>query len=270
MNAVQSKSSSLPETSRARAYDEFGDRRNPSILFLHGIFLGREIWLPHARALAQRYHVVTLDLPGHGALERVPFSNAVVGEILDETIENVCGSPPLIVGYSLGGFIAMQYAARRPERTSGLVLCGCMIDFEGWKYWPYGATSRLSELMPDPLFDAFVNLGLHVTLPSAWASLVQRIPFNREVVTSINRIAASSRNSELIRDYRKPVLFLNGEYDLLFRIDEKRYLRALPQAELRVIRGVDHTVPMRRAQEFATAVGDFANRVFAATPAERL
>jgi pimeloyl-ACP methyl ester carboxylesterase len=234
---------------------------------LHGIRLGREIWTPHARALASKYHVVTVDLPGHGSLIDVPFTHAKIGELLDRTIEDVCGSPPLIVGYSLGGFVAMTYASRRPELTSGLVLSGCMVDFEGWKFWPYDVSTRLSELMPGPMLDALLTLSIHVTLPPSWASLVSRIPFNREVITYTNRLAAHSRNSERIAGYRKPVLFLNAEYDFVFRIDEKRYHHALPQAELRVVRGTDHTMPMRRAQEFTKAVGDFANRVFSETPA---
>jgi pimeloyl-ACP methyl ester carboxylesterase len=224
-----------------RAYAEYGDRRNPAILFLHGIRLGSEIWKPHAQLLASRFHVITLDLPGHGVLAGMPFTQATIGTLLDDTIEATCDAPPVIVGYSLGGFVAMRYASRRPERTSGLVLAGCMIDFESWKYWPYGVSSRLTELMPDPVFDALIWTSLHVTLGS-WASLVAKIPFNREVITQVNRLAANTRNSDLMRTYRKPVLFLNGEYDLLFRVDEKRYLRALPQA-----------------------VGDFAERVFAAT-----
>jgi pimeloyl-ACP methyl ester carboxylesterase len=250
-----------------KAYDEFGDRRNPTILFLHGIHLGRQIWIEHARILAPRYHIVTLDLPGHGAMTHVPFTMPALDEVLEQTITEVCGSPPLIVGYSLGGFVAMQYASQRPDRTSGLVLSGCMIDFVGWKYWPFGVTSRLSALTPEPVLDALMVAALYMSLPRSWASLVSRIPFNRDVVEQINRIAASRRSSDEIASYRKPVLFLNGEYDVVFRIDEPRYRQALPQAESRVIHGVDHTMPMRRVQEFASAVGDFANRVFAAAPA---
>ena len=253
-----------------QAHAEFGDRRNPAILFLHGIRLGRDIWNEHAQALASRYHVVTLDLPGHGSLASVPFTQATIGTLLDRTIEDVCESPPLIVGYSLGGFVTMQYATRRPERTSGLVLAGCTLDFEGWKYWPYEMSARISESMPGPLFDTLLNLGVHATLPPQWASLVERIPFNREVISHTNKIAANMRFSELLPAYPKPVLFLNGEHDMVFRLDERRFAEAMPDAELRVIRGVDHTAPMRRAQEFTRIVGDFADRVFATTASGRL
>ncbi len=245
------------------AYAEYGDRRNPAILFLHGIRLGREIWASHARQLSARFHVVTLDLPGHGTLARVPFTQATVGELLDRTIDDVCTQPPLIVGYSLGGLVAMQYATRRPERTSGLLLAGCTLDFEGWKSWPYEAGARFAELIPAPVFDALLGAGVHLTLPYPWAQLVTRIPFNRDVLSRTSRIAPSMRFSETISAYRKPVQFVNGEYDVVFRMDERRYLQAVPQARLHVIRGADHTAPLRRAQEFVTVVSDFAGSVYA-------
>src|ERR1700729_4230403 len=83
----------------APAHTEYGDRRNPTILFLHGIRLGRDIWAQHARMLVDRYHVLALDLPGHGSLQRVPFADATVGKLLDDTIAQHCAAPPLIVGY---------------------------------------------------------------------------------------------------------------------------------------------------------------------------
>jgi pimeloyl-ACP methyl ester carboxylesterase len=245
------------------AHAEYGDRRNPAILFLHGIRLGRDIWVEHARALASRYHVVTLDLPGHGVLADVPFTQATIGELLDRTIATVCASPPLVVGYSLGGFVTMQYATRRLERTSGLVLAGCTLDFEGWKYWPYEVSSRLSECMPEPIFDALMRLGLYVSLPPSWAHLIGRIPFNREVIANTNKVAANTRFSEVLPVYKKPVMFVNGEFDMVFRLDERRFVQAMPDAQLRIIRGVDHSAPMRRVQEFTGIVGDFADRVFA-------
>lgn len=246
-----------------RAYTEYGDRRNPSILFLHGIRLGRDIWAPHASVLSARYHVVACDLPGHGTLEAVPFTQATVGALLDRTIEELCERPPLVVGYSLGGFVAMSYAARRPERTTALVLSGCSLDFEGWKHWPYEVGARLADLMPSPWFDALIDVSLHLTLPRPWADLIARIPFNRDVISRTNRVSSGINFIQTIASYRKPVLFLNGEYDLIFRMDERRYLQALPQARLQIIRGVDHSAPMRNAKEFTAAVGDFARHVFA-------
>lgn len=58
------------------------------------------------------------------------------------------------------------------------------------------------------------------------------------------------------------MLIVNGSYDLFFRLDEKRFLHRLPQARLRLMRGTDHTGPLRRSGEFASIVEAFAAMVF--------
>jgi pimeloyl-ACP methyl ester carboxylesterase len=243
---------------------EYGDASQPSIVLLHGIRLGREIWEPHARVLAQRYHVVTFDLPGHGALSDIAFEGQTVDELMDEATSSVCASPPLIVGYSLGGYVAIDFASRRPERTRGLLLAGCTIDFESWKRWPYEAGARFTQLVPGPWLDKLFDLTLYLTLPPAWARLVSGIPFDPRVIPSTYAIAISnSRFSEKLTRYKRPVLIVNGEYDVVFRLDERRFLTRIPHAQLRVMRHADHTAPMRRFGEFTSIIREFADDVFA-------
>jgi len=247
------------------AISEFGDRSSPPILFLHGIRLGREIWTPHARALASRYHVVTSDLPGHGVLAGTAFTDSNVSALLDRILDEVVTQPPLIVGYSLGGFVAMRFAASSPERTAALLLAGCTIDFEGWKWWPYGIAVRLTEMLPAPWFEAVMHASLMLSLPRRWVDVVEAIPFDREVFTQTSAIVREQKHAlDDIAGYQKPVLIVNGEYDVAFRSDERRYLHRLPQARLRIIRGVDHTGPLRRVEEFTSIVDVFAQKVFAA------
>lgn len=213
--------------------------------------------------LASKYHVVTLDLPGHGALAHTDFSETTVRQVMDDAIDNVCASPPLVVGYSLGGYVSMEYAARNPEKTTGLVLAGCAMDYEGWRRWPYEMSVRLSEAVPQQWLDAFFHLTLRATLPKPLAEVVERIPFNRSVFRNTATIAGSNeRFSDILATYRKPVLFVQGEYDMVFRMDEKRFLSLLPQARLRVIPHADHTAPLRKVKEFSDIVADFAARTF--------
>ncbi len=248
-----------------RAYAEYGDRRNPAILFLHGIRLGRDIWTRHARALVDRYHVVAADLPGHGALARVPFEPGAVRALLDELTGEVCAQPPLIVGYSLGGYVAMEYAATHPDRTRALLLAGCTLDFVGWKHWPYEAGARFITALPTPLRERFLHVTLRATLPRAWAEVVERIPFDPQVLNDTKLISRGARFSDTVAAYRGPTLIVNGEYDLVFRMDERRFLNRLPQARLRIIRRSDHTAPLVRAEEFTALVREFADRVTAAS-----
>jgi pimeloyl-ACP methyl ester carboxylesterase len=131
----------------SKGRSSFGDPSRPSILFLHGIRLGRAIWDHHVLALAQRYNVVTLDLPGHGALTGVPFTAENLDAQLDEALGTMA-APPLIVGYSLGGYVAMSYAARFPGSTRALLLADCTLDFDRWKMWPLDASFGFMQMLP--------------------------------------------------------------------------------------------------------------------------
>jgi pimeloyl-ACP methyl ester carboxylesterase len=247
----------------SKGRSSFGDPSRPSILFLHGIRLGRAIWDQHVLALSQRYHVVTLDLPGHGALTGVPFTAENLDAQLDEALATMA-TPPLIVGYSLGGYVAMSYAARFPGRTRALLLADCTLDFDRWKMWPLDASFGFMQMLPRPMLDAFLHTTLYMALPPRYAEIVRRIPFDSDVLSRVNAIAANAaRLSDAIASYREPVLIVNGEYDVAFRTDERRYLHRLPQARLRLMHGVDHAAPMRRVAEFCTIVDEFAQQVFA-------
>lgn len=213
--------------------------------------------------LAPKYHVVTVDLPGHGVLADVEFTADSVRAVMDEAIENACASPPLVVGYSLGGYVSMEFAANHPEKTAGLVLAGCAMDYEGWRRWPYEMSVRLTETLPQPWLDAFFRLSLRASLPKRVADVVEGIPFNPSVFRNSATMAQSNKRfSDLLATYRKPVLFLQGEYDVVFRMDEKRFLSAVPQARLRVIPHADHTAPLHKVDAFASIVGEFAAQVF--------
>jgi pimeloyl-ACP methyl ester carboxylesterase len=241
----------------------YGDPRNPPIFFLHGIRLGAEIWNAHAQLLEHRYYVVTLDLPGHGKAAAIPFTEENVRTTLAAAIAEFAAQPPLVVGYSLGGFVAMRHAARFPEQTAGLLLADCTLDFEGWKSWPYRAGVALTLMLPGFWQDALIHAALVATLPRTWREIVASIPFNRDVLERTSAMTASSRGALAeIASYRKPVLIVNGEYDFAFRVDEREFLRRLPQAQLRIMRGVDHTAPLRHSREFASIVEQFARRVF--------
>jgi pimeloyl-ACP methyl ester carboxylesterase len=247
----------------SKGRSSFGDPSRPSIVFLHGIRLGRAIWDQHALALSQRYHVVTLDLPGHGALTGVPFTIENLDAQLDEALATLA-SPPLIVGYSLGGYVAMSYATRFPERTQALLLADCTMDFDRWKMWPIDASFGFMQWLPRPMLDAFLHTTLYMALPPRYAEIVRRIPFDSDVLTRVNGIASNvTRLSDTVASYRKPVLIVNGEFDVAFRTDERRYLHRLPQARLRIMHGVDHAAPMRKVAEFCTIIDEFARQVFA-------
>ena len=240
----------------------YGERGRPPILFLHGLRLGKAIWERHAAALADRYYVVAIDLPGHGGRVNEPFDRAHVNAALEAALE-ACAAPPLVVGYSLGGFVAVPYFSQHLEASRALLLAGATYDFDGWKRLPFRLMAQAMGAIPGPLYQSIASLSLRGVVGDEWAREIERIPFDPRVLDSTSEMAVRGmRQSDTIAAYDRPLLVVNGEYDLIFRSDESRYLRNAPNARREIIAGSDHAAPLRESARFTAIVRAFADEIF--------
>lgn len=108
------------------AWRTWGTPDRPPLLLLHG-FTGRaEFWAPLAETWAEGWFVMAPDLPGHGAsgIPEPGYGLAEAAETLAETLRAEGRGPVTVMGYSLGGRLALHLAAAHPELVSRLVLIG--------------------------------------------------------------------------------------------------------------------------------------------------
>ncbi len=100
-------------------------RSTPDIVLLHGFGASKEDWIPFAAYLTGTYHVVAIDLPGHG--ESVKDFNLHYGimdqvRYLHEILDHLKISKCSLAGNSMGGEIAAMYAATYPNQVTTLLL----------------------------------------------------------------------------------------------------------------------------------------------------
>ncbi|HEU4412378.1 MAG TPA: alpha/beta fold hydrolase [Polyangiaceae bacterium] len=96
------------------------------VVFLHGIASSASSFgtvLGRLRGRVPR--IVALDAPGHGFSDapRAPLSPELYFESVAEALDAIIDEPALLVGNSLGGAMALRYAAERPENVRALVTC---------------------------------------------------------------------------------------------------------------------------------------------------
>jgi pimeloyl-ACP methyl ester carboxylesterase len=98
--------------------------RGPVLLLLHGIADSSQTWAPVTAALARRYTLVAPDLLGHGdsATPRGDYSLGAHANGVRDLLTALGHGRVTVVGHSLGGGIAMQFAYQFPERCERLVL----------------------------------------------------------------------------------------------------------------------------------------------------
>ena len=95
----------------------------PAVVLIHGGFLDHTMWDPQMPALADSNRVIRFDVRGHGKSAAVPdtFSHH---EDLRKLISQLELDRPVLVGHSLGGRIAIDYALAYPDESGALVLVG--------------------------------------------------------------------------------------------------------------------------------------------------
>jgi 2-succinyl-6-hydroxy-2,4-cyclohexadiene-1-carboxylate synthase len=110
----------------ALPYTESGRPDARPVLFLHGFMGTARDWAPVCAALSDRYRCLAVDLPGHGGASgiKLPVGAAfdAVTEALTAVLDRVGLDTATLVGYSMGGRLALYAALQAPDRFPRLVL----------------------------------------------------------------------------------------------------------------------------------------------------
>jgi pimeloyl-ACP methyl ester carboxylesterase len=96
----------------------------PALILIHGFPMNRQVWEQFEPGLTNQFTVFTPDLPGFGSSEILTgdFSLADVAAVMNDWIEAEQIKEPVLVGHSLGGYVALEMIRLEPGKFDGLVL----------------------------------------------------------------------------------------------------------------------------------------------------
>lgn len=104
------------------AFEEAG--QGTPLVLLHGFPLNRDLFSPILPALAQLGRVVAVDLPGFGGSPPLPcpFTLGQMADAVWDLLDRLQLPSCVLAGHSMGGYVALEMAARRPESLRALIL----------------------------------------------------------------------------------------------------------------------------------------------------
>lgn len=247
--------------SRPQTYDVAGSANARPIVFLHGMRVTRGMWQLQMERLADEFRVIAVDLPGHGSLKDEMFHVKHCAEELATIIDEAANGRALIVGLSLGGYIAMDFGARYAQKAAGLVIASASVEPRGWYAFPYAILSALMDRLPERWLNwasrtAFIWIyGRERAQP-----LIAPGFFMRGGAAGIREVM-HERFAPRLAAYPGPVLLLNGARDWGFRLHEQKFLIAAKNARLQEIPKAFHISNIDQPEAFSEAVRNFARSI---------
>ncbi|NOX36222.1 MAG: 2-succinyl-6-hydroxy-2,4-cyclohexadiene-1-carboxylate synthase [Calditrichaeota bacterium] len=254
---------------------EKGRSHHPTLVFFHG-FLGSHLdWEDVIKRLPERYRTLAVDLPGHGKTEVTPagharcFTMPRVAAALAQWIGTASESPVVLIGYSLGGRLALYLAVHYPDLFRAIVLESASPGLRTaserhqrrqWdEHW-----ARQLEREPFPRFlEKWYNQPLFRTLkhhPSFDALFRQRLNNRPEWLAHVLRGMGTGVQPSLwehLPTLKKPLLLLTGEKDPKFRAISEEMVRMAPKCSVKVIAGCGHNIHRENPDAFVQAILDF-------------
>jgi pimeloyl-[acyl-carrier protein] methyl ester esterase len=237
-------------------------------VLLHGWGLHAGIWQDTARALAARYRVITVDLPGHG--HSPPLADAYTLDRLAAAVTAVLPPRSRIIGWSLGGMVALQLAAYHAGLVDRLILVATTPRFVAGPDWVHGLAPEVLEgfaarLRADPAGTVQRFLALQVrgseherdTLIRLRSLLPAAPPPHPAALEGGLAILRETSLLPLLERITQPVTVIHGQRDTLIPWTAAQEMRTrLPRARLHVLPGAAHAPFLSHADEFIRCVAE--------------
>ncbi|AGB37749.1 alpha/beta fold hydrolase [Natronococcus occultus] len=237
-----------------------------AIVFVHGAMFTRTMWLPQRRALADEYRVAAFDLPGHGAYADESFRMEPAIDRLAETIETATDGSAVLVGLSLGGYVATEYASRHPEDVDGLVLTGSSANPVRGMELVTRANGVLARLATRP------DLGKRAVdwLATRWVRNRDLEPDVEQAIIEAGFYPkqfgdagpdiAGVNFREKLSTYPGPTVIINGENDKIMRRGERKHAAAAQDARIEVFADVGHICNLHRPEAYNARLRNFVRQ----------
>jgi pimeloyl-ACP methyl ester carboxylesterase len=231
-----------------------GARDAPAVILLHGFGASLETWEPWAEALSARYRVIRFDLPGFGLTGTDPtgdYTDAREMKILADLMDQLQVRRASIIGNSLGGRIAWNFAAAYPERVSRLVLISPDgFASPGFAYDKPAETPLMMRALPYVAPRALLRANLAVAYANPAALSDATVTRYRDLMLApgVRRAILARLGQVILRDpapvlarVEAPTLLLWGETDAMIPVSNAQdYLRDMPHATLVRLPGLGH------------------------------
>jgi pimeloyl-ACP methyl ester carboxylesterase len=231
-------------------------------LFLHGAGFTR-MWLPFHEALSGSVDLIAPEHPGYGETEMPDWLDGFEDLVIhyDELLDLLELDQVHLVGYSLGGWMAAEFASFYPKRLASLTL----ITPAGLRIVDKAIPNPVA-IPPEDYFALIFNDPTNLPLYLPDLESLDEIVHQYGEMATLARLAWNPQyNLKLERRLERvtcPALVMCAENDRLVPVETaERYAEILPNARIETIAGTGHAIAYEQPERLAASIGGFIQEV---------
>ncbi|MCA1711470.1 MAG: alpha/beta hydrolase [Actinobacteria bacterium] len=238
------------------------------LVLLHAFPLSSAMWLGQREGLGHRCRVITPDQRGFGGSElgdEPPSLDACADDVA-ELLDRLALDRVVLGGLSMGGYVAMAFLRRHPDRVAALVLADTKASADpepvraNRERIAAAVLAEGSTVLQDEVLPTLLGTTTMASRPGVLGrvrGLVQAAP-SEAVAWAQRAMAARPDSLDTLRGYDGPALVLVGEQDLLSPVaDAQAMADALPQGRLAVLPEAGHLTAVETPEAFTEQVAGF-------------
>lgn len=239
------------------------------LLLIHGYPLNRQLWADQIRALKDIAHLIVPDLRGHGESESTPapYTIDILADDCHELLNILGIEQPIIVGgLSMGGYIAMAFYRRYPERVNGMVLAATRASADTSE----GRANRDKAIqlarkegpaaIAESMLPKMFAPKTYITRPEL-VNEIRKMMIGTSTEGIIGALTAMKERPDsfdILSQFNKPALIIHGDEDQIMSIEDAQAIqKAIRGSKLEIIPSAGHLPNLEQPQAFNAALRRF-------------
>lgn len=240
-------------------WEEAGNPENRTIILVHGAGGSAATWFLQLRGLSKDYHIIALELNGHGRSPNRSEEN-VTQSYLDDVREIVSMyEKPILGGHSMGGALTQLFALKYPEQLGGILLVGT------------GARLRVNPLVFDLLdtnFDVYIEAlgtfmfhdGVSQEMIAASKQEARKCP--AQIIRRDFELCNQFDVMDTISSISNQTLIIVGEEDVMTPVKYANYLHTkITNSKIHIIKSAGHMVMLEQSSKVNSIIIDWMNTI---------
>jgi pimeloyl-ACP methyl ester carboxylesterase len=239
------------------------------LMLIHGFPLTSELWHPIVPALSERYRLILPDLRGHGKTQATQHSS--MGQYAKDLIallEVILEPRPVVlVGMSMGGYIALEFLRRYPDCVRALVLVDTRAEadtpeiLEQRQKVAQALQQAGLPAIVDPLSERLFAESSPEELKQSWRAIISATP-PTGAIAALSAMAGRPDSTGMLPEIDVPTLVIVGEQDQITPPEQAQAMaESIPGAQFEVLPEAGHMSAVEQPTAFAQCLEAFLGQL---------